>query len=144
MNTLAVDSSLGSALRETGAPLFFPLAQIPAPSPGSIESWLWAFAALCAVAVLFKTLFVRKPPIEAEFATKADLAALKTELQSLRSDFDARLDANNKSGEARASGIHKRINDVFSAVDEMRGTIKLLLNPPPYFRSRHAETSKDS
>ena len=50
-------------------------SQIPTPPSGAIESWLISAAAVGSLILLGMKLFVRKPPIEAEFVTKADREA---------------------------------------------------------------------
>ena len=49
------------------------LSQLPAPPAGAIETWLVCAAAVTSLVVLAMKLFVRKPPIEAEFVSKAAL-----------------------------------------------------------------------
>lgn len=106
-------------------------AQLPALPPGSIESWLLPAAAVATIVVLGIKLFVRKPPLEAEFVTKEEFRLFRTpverELTGLRDRIDSRhlqvLEALDKlradlvqEGERRAGGIHKRLNDVESGL----------------------------
>jgi hypothetical protein len=66
----------------------------------------------------------RRPPIEAEFATKAELGKLESEVRSLRDEMRANYDRINANDEIRSSKIHRRIDDVFGAVSELKGIIK--------------------
>jgi len=77
----------------------------------------------------------RKPPIEAEFATKNELGELKTStkselgqlenaISSMREEMRANYDRVNSNDEIRSSKIHRRIDDVFGAVSELKGIIK--------------------
>lgn len=71
----------------------FIMANIPAPAPGSTEQWLWAFAALLAIASLMKNLFVRVPPAHKEFASRDDLSAVRTEMDERLSRINGKIDA---------------------------------------------------
>ena len=103
------------------------LSQIPSATPGSIEAWLIAAAAVGSLAVLGKQLFVRKPSIDAEFVTKAEFRAFREgverDLNGLRDKIDARfltlvekIDAVKAellvAGERRGSSIHRRMNEL--------------------------------
>ena len=105
--------------------------QIPTPPAGAIESWLISAMAVVAMVVLVKNLFVRKPPIEAEFVTKSEFRvfreSVERELNGLRDKIDARfLSLGEKieemkgellaAGERRGSSIHRRINELESGL----------------------------
>jgi hypothetical protein len=112
------------------------LAQLPTPPPGAIEAWLIAGAAVMAIIVLGKKLFVRKPPIEAEFVSKSEFRTFREcverDLNGLRDKIDARfLCLGEKieemksellsAGERRGCSIHRRINELeagLARVDE--------------------------
>jgi len=101
-----------------------------------MESWLISAAAVVSMAALAKKLFVRKPPIEAEFVTKAEFRMLREdverELNSLRDKIDARFVSLGEkieemkaellaAGERRSSSIHRRLNELeagLARVDE--------------------------
>ena len=106
-------------------------SQIPTPPAGAIESWLISAMAVVAMVVLVKNLFVRKPPIEAEFVTKSEFRifreSVERELNGLRDKIDARfLSLGEKieemkgellaAGERRGSSIHRRINELESGL----------------------------
>jgi hypothetical protein len=111
-------------------------SQIPTPPSGSIESWLISAAAVGSLILLGMKLFVRKPPIEAEFVTKAEFRAVREsverEISGLRDKIDARfLNLGEKidemkselliAGERRDVSIHRRINELeagLARVDE--------------------------
>jgi hypothetical protein len=111
-------------------------AQIPTAPPGSIESWLVSAAAVVSLALLAKKLFIRKPPIEAEFVTKAEFRAFREnvqrELDGLRDKIDARFSNLGEkidemktelltAGERRAGGLHRRLAELeagLARVDE--------------------------
>ena len=110
--------------------------QIPSPPNGAIESWLISAAAVVSLVVLGMKLFVRKPPIEAEFVSKAEFRlfreSVERELNGLRDKIDARfLNLGEKiedmkselliAGERRGSSLHRRINELeagLARVDE--------------------------
>ena len=56
-------------------------SQIPLPPAGAIESWLLSGAAVIAMIALGKKLFVRKPPIEAEFVSKAEFRIFRESVE---------------------------------------------------------------
>ena len=106
-------------------------SQIPLPPAGAIESWLISAAAVVAMIALGKKMFVRKPPIEAEFVSKAEFRMFREnverELNGLRDKIDARfLSLAEKmeemkselltAGERRGSSIHRRINELESGL----------------------------
>jgi len=106
-------------------------SQIPSPPAGAIETWLISAAAVVAMIALGKKLFVRKPPIEAEFVSKAEFRIFRENVQrevnSLRDKIDARfLNLGEKieemktelltAGERRGSSIHRRINELESGL----------------------------
>src|SRR6266481_9406558 len=111
-------------------------AQIPTPPIGAIESWLISAAAVGSLILLGMKLFVRKPPFEAEFVSKAEFRAFRDsderELNGLRDKIDARfLTLGEKieemkgelltAGERRGSSLHRRINELeagLARVDE--------------------------
>src|SRR6266403_3334579 len=101
--------------------------QIPTPPTGAIESWLISAAAVGSLILLGMKLFVRKPPIEAEFVSKAEFRAFRDgverEINGLRDKIDARfLSLGEKiedmkselltAGERRGSSLHRRINEL--------------------------------
>jgi len=112
------------------------LMQIPTPPSGAIESWLVSAMAVVAMVLMARKLFVRKPPIEAEFVTKNEFGAFREsverEMDGLRDKIDARfLSLGEKieemkgellsAGERRGSSIHRRINELeagLARVDE--------------------------
>src|SRR5258705_8847558 len=112
------------------------LMQLPSPAPGTLERWLVCAAAVFSMIVLAKKFFVRKPPIEAEFVSKAEFRmfreSVERDLNGLRDKIDARfLILTEKmeeiksdlliAGERRGSSIHRRINELeagLARVDE--------------------------
>jgi hypothetical protein len=116
------------------------MAQLPMPPAGAIESWLLSAAAVLSLIVLVKKVLVRKPPLEAEFATKAEVrqTAERTEREmgELRERLDSRLAALGgkldqvradllEAGERRAESIHRRLNELeagLARVDERTKT----------------------
>lgn len=106
-------------------------SQLPVPAPGAIETWLVSAAAVTAMAVMAKKLLVRKPPIEAEFVTKAEFRlfrdSVERELTGLRDRIDARfLMVTEKidemksellsAGERRGCALHARLNELESGL----------------------------
>ena len=119
---------------------FFPIAQIPATTPAALGSWLIQFMSVMVIVIAILQIisfFRRKPPIDAEFATKAELRLVEEktgeELTKVGNAIGAlsdqiRKDYDNiqRSGEARASGIHKRINEFVEGFGAVRGQVELL------------------
>jgi hypothetical protein len=119
-------------------------AQIPTPPTGSIESWLISAAAVGSLILLGMKLFVRKPPIEAEFVSKVEFRAFRDgverEVSGLRDKIDARfLNLGEKidemkselliAGERRDVSIHLRMNELeagLARVDERTDSLKTL------------------
>ena len=112
------------------------LSQFPIPPAGAIESWLLSALAVVSMVLAGKKLFVRKPPIEAEFVSKEEFRlfreSVERELNGLRDKIDARfLNLGEKieemkgellsAGERRGNSIHRRINELeagLARVDE--------------------------
>jgi hypothetical protein len=110
--------------------------QLPTLPSGAIETWLLCAAAIASLIVLAIKLFIRKPPIEAEFVSKAEFRAVREsverELNGLRDKIDARfanlgekMDEMKSelltAGERRGGSIHRRINELeagLARVDE--------------------------
>ena len=59
-------------------------SQLPTPPPGAIESWLISALAVVSMVVLAKKLFVRKPPIEAEFVSKTEFRMFRESVERER------------------------------------------------------------
>jgi len=122
------------------APLF--IAQLGTPTEVELYSWLKVLVALLAIAALVKALFpTRRPPIEAEYATKAEVRVMINEvIQDIKDDrikIENRLVAVEgnirdelggirKDASARASGLHKRIDDVAEAVRGVSEVLNLI------------------
>ena len=109
------------------------LAQIPVAPSGAIETWLICAAAVASMTVLFKKLFIRKPPGHADLVTQTDLFR---EVTSLRDKIDARFFLLSEkidemkadvltAGERRGDSIHRRLNTLeanLARVDERKTT----------------------
>ena len=111
-------------------------SQIPNPPAGAIESWLISGVAVVSIAALIMKVFVRKPPIEAEFVSRTEFRmfreGVERELYGLRDRIDARfLSVVEKmeqmkaellaEGERRAGAIQQRLNEMeagLARVDE--------------------------
>ena len=107
------------------------LMQIPAPPSGAIETWLLSAVAVVSIAAVMMKVFIRKPPIEAEFVSWAEFRrfreGVERELYALRDRIDARfLNVVEKmdqvkiellaEGERRAGTLHQRLNDMESGL----------------------------
>ena len=102
----------------------FPLAQIPAPPSGAIETWLLSFAAIASIAVLTKKLFLPKPPGGSDFVTRTEF---HHEMMQVRDKIDAGFmttrdaidQAKNHltvSTERQTKSIHRRLNELETLV----------------------------
>lgn len=102
------------------------LAQLDAASPVAIKDWLIIVGGLMGLVLLAKQLFMRNPPIEAEFVTKAqhekDMSTFKEDVNSLRqkmtSDSEkimAKLDEHKTDlmmdGRRRSQALFQHIKD---------------------------------
>jgi Mg2+ and Co2+ transporter CorA len=89
----------------------------------SLITWLLALVALLQVVGFFK----RKPALEAEFATKAEVQTLRHEVSSdiasLREQIREDYENVQRSSEARVSGLHNRMNAVVDVVSTLNGTV---------------------
>lgn len=107
------------------------LAQMPQLPAGALETWLLAAMAAATMVGLGIRLFVRKPPLEAEFVSKAEFGAFRAsvekDLGSLRDRIDSRhlgtLEALDRlhadllsDAERRVASIHGRLNEVQSGL----------------------------
>jgi uncharacterized membrane-anchored protein YhcB (DUF1043 family) len=114
------------------------LAQLPDVTPSQLGSWLITGAAALAIGVLLKSLLMRKPSFESEFATKAEMkimeADMKDRINRLQSHFDTHLDKldqrivdqlatlDNKRSHQVAK-LHEDIRDVGEAVARLEGSL---------------------
>jgi hypothetical protein len=95
------------------------------PDPKSAEAIGWLIACLAGTAVSLNQIggffdrFRSKPPIAETYATKAELAAVKVDIEGVRTNVAALQVDMRKSeksildaGEARAVTLHARINEI--------------------------------
>lgn len=105
------------------------IASIPTPAPGSVESWLWAFAAVLWIALLVKRLFVRQPPIEAEFVTKKDFvehqAACHPRFAHLERDYAPRSEIHTIQSrmDRLEAALHTNREALLTRMDEMKSEL---------------------
>jgi hypothetical protein len=93
---------------------------IPPATRDEISMGFSVIAALLAMAALYKQVFVRKPPIEAEFVKLEEFrefqAEVRRELSLSYQKLADKLDENKteilNAGERRAIAIHERINSM--------------------------------
>src|ERR1043166_4096912 len=101
-----------------------PIAQIPAPPTGAIETWLLSFAAIASVAVLARKLLQPKPKLGPDFLTHSEF---HEEIIALRDKIDAGFAESRKhigavqsilfrSAERRTESIHRRLTSIQEAV----------------------------
>ena len=92
----------------------------------SLITWLLALVALLQVVGFFR----RKPALEAEFATKAEVQGLRHELSNeistLRIQIRQDYESAQRSGEARVSGLHNRMNILVEGVSTLNGSVEAL------------------
>jgi len=102
----------------------FPLAQIPAPPSGAIETWLLSFAAIASIAVLAKKLLATKQRSGPEFVTRTEFHHEMTEVRekidrgflATRDAIDQAKDHLIVSTERQTASIHKRLSDLETLV----------------------------
>lgn len=121
-------------------PIIF--AQLPAPSP---TEW-WQFSvggvALLGIIALARSL-MRRPPLEAEFASKVEVAMLRSEINErltglsakvtmLRTEIVEERREDKKDAESRVNGLHSRLDelrgDIVAIRDAQVADMKALLN----------------
>lgn len=102
------------------------LADIPSPTPGSTEAWLWSFAALLAIGLLVKNLFYRTPSVEAEFATKAEVKAVESKIEE-------RLDMLDLKRSRQVAALHE---DIRETERSLSAQIKVVAETASYIRGK--------
>lgn len=102
-------------------------ADLPNPAPGATENWLWVLGALVilvaaavSIAVGLKKLIGRQPPIEAEFATRKELAEHMRECAEKRDDLKRELKRDVEKVDAKISEISQ---DIWRTIREDRNQI---------------------
>jgi len=107
------------------------------PDPSALGSWILAAGIIITAAAALVLIFRRTPPIESEFATKAELDAVRSSLDTRFSNLDKRLENmqqeftrsanyNARAEESRAGKIHNRVDLILGAVSDLNGTIRNL------------------
>jgi len=99
-------------------------SQIPSPPSGTIETWLFSFAAVASIAVLAKKLFMPKPRSGPEFVTRTEFHHEITDVRekidrgflATRDAIDQAKDHLIVSTERQTASIHKRLNDLETLV----------------------------
>ncbi len=98
------------------------LANLPAPAPGSIETWLLAGAAVLAIIALWKQVFTRHPPIE------SDLEKLRKEndekIEKLRKEMADLFVENTRSHGVMHRDIRSSENTAISIREDIRKEMK--------------------
>lgn len=99
-----------------------PLADIPAPAAGTVETWLYAAAAVVGLVVLVKQAFGRKPPIE------VDLDKLRREndekVEKLRSETLGLFAVNTQSHAKIDEKVRDAENLSVKIANEIRAEMK--------------------
>lgn len=111
-------------------------AQIPTATAGQMNTVLVGGAALLSLVALWKSVFpTRRPPIEAEFATKEELLQLRSEINDRLTGVSAkidrmRLEMRDEQKEIQLAA-HERVAGLHRRLDEMRdalvGDVKAIL-----------------
>ena len=118
------------------------LAQLPPPT--QTEWWQFSVGGVATLGIVaLARSLMRRPPLEAAFATKIELQALRSEINdrltglsakvtSLRSEIIEERREDKKDAEARVGGIHSRLDELRADVMAIRDTqiadMKALLN----------------
>lgn len=91
---------------------------------------IWQANAVFALGIvlLVKRIFQRRPPLEAEFATKKELQEVKSEMRLLSAQMREDSIRLMAADEMRSAKIHKRIDALVDAVGELRGILKKIIN----------------
>lgn len=92
--------------------MFF-LSQVPTASPLQIGEWLTSAAAVAVMFAALKVLFVRKPSMDAEFATKTEI-----------SEMEDKIDSNNIAQVREQGVLHEKINAVAIDTAFIRGNLE--------------------
>lgn len=100
------------------------LAQLTSVSSDSVRDGLLILGGLLGLAALVKQLFVRKPPIEAEFATKRDLKETDEKIDALRVDMNERFGEMDVKRERTLAELHEKVNGVAQDVAFIRGKLE--------------------
>ena len=102
------------------------LSEIPTPTPGSTEAWLWSLAALLAIGLLIKNLFWRTPSVEAEFATKAEVKAVESKIEE-------RLDMLDLKRSRQVAALHE---DIRETERSLSAQIKVVAETTAFIRGK--------
>jgi len=86
-----------------------------------------ALIQLAQFAVNLRELFVRKPSIEAEFATKAEVAAVEADVDKLRDDLGAMERRISTEASRRASTLHQRMDDMDKDISNVPSRVVAML-----------------
>ncbi|MFH0878569.1 MAG: hypothetical protein V2A34_02540 [Lentisphaerota bacterium] len=107
------------------------LANLPAVAPAELGSWLISFAAVAVIAhqalgliEKFKKMTKEQPRPAETYQTMALCQVVHKAVEQRFEDFKKENENGRKEMRIDLKGIHSRINDVFSAVDELKGQIK--------------------
>ena len=104
------------------------LAEIPAPSPNALESWLISAAAVLSLFALGKQL-MRKTPIEAEFLTKKEFNEFRDKVDTSFNSLRDRIDNSHQTLSTKLDTLNDRIADVRSSVDRVDERTRKTRNP---------------
>lgn len=104
---------------------------VPAATRLEVTTVLFGLGALGSLALIFMKLFVRKPPIEAEFVSRLEFTAFKTELKEdfqalqrhLTTELRALADRTDQhrtdmaiAAERRSGELHEKVNEIAKSV----------------------------
>jgi hypothetical protein len=111
------------------------LAESSAPSDHDFVVWATIAALVIGFAWVIVQIiqsFRRTPPIDAQFATKQELAELRKDFTDSLSELERKLDHNaekidtdlnrhNQQAEERARKIHGRVDQVLAGISKIQG-----------------------
>ncbi len=97
------------------------IAQLQSVPADALKDFALIIAGLVAIAVGIKQLIVRKPSIDAEFATKSDLAVTDRKIDKLRDDIHEQFTGEGLRSLRSAAELHEKINQVSQDVSFIRG-----------------------
>jgi len=133
---------LGASFLAGDVPFLF-LADIIVDT--SVGTWLLGGAFVLSIALALAKIydvFRRRPPIDAEFATKKELNGLRSEtrntdneifkaIENLRLEVKADVQELNRADEARSSKIHTRMDSLAESFSEVKGAVTAELRTLP-------------
>jgi len=106
----------------------FLLAQISLPDPDAFlfGYWIVHAAAILAIGYMITKIvimFRRRPPIDAEFATKRELNLLQKQSDGRDDKIEEQITEMRQEIKSDIGGVHKRVDEILKGVSRLEGKL---------------------